>query len=236
MRHYAISSRGVGEVRVEATNWLAALGLALEKTRAIEALDRLACERLPNGTVIARDAGTGVGYVVAEVEAERPEPPAPDLRKQRIRSGIEAVQEAPTAEAACNEALALALQFVPGESGAVLVLDPAGLRFAAVSGPKAHKLVGERLPAGSGIAGVCAQTGVPMVLGDTGRDPRHLHNIDELTGYRTREIAAVPVILGDKVLGVLEVLNLPAGERFGRVYVDSLKAVADLLANRLAQL
>ncbi len=236
MPHFAVSSRGLDEVKVEAGNWVIALGEALGRHGHLGALERLACERLPNGTVIARDGQSGVGYIVNEVAVQAPEPPPPDLKRHRIRTGIEAVQEAPTREAACHEALALAQEFVPGESGAVLLLDGETLRFVAVSGPKAHKLVGERIAAHTGVAGVCLQSAVPMVLGDSGRDPRHCREIDALTGYNTREIAAVPVYAGDRPLGVLEILNLPPGQRFGRVYLESLKAVADLLANRITQL
>lgn len=55
---------------VEAGNWLAALGLGLDRLGVVADIHRLACEVLPNGTVIARDVRTGSGFVVRPEQAE----------------------------------------------------------------------------------------------------------------------------------------------------------------------
>jgi hypothetical protein len=49
---------------VEAPSWLSALGHALDTLAVVEGLERLACEVLPNGTVLARDGRSGQGFVV----------------------------------------------------------------------------------------------------------------------------------------------------------------------------
>lgn len=49
---------------VNAANWLVALGMGLDRLGAVTSIDRLACEVLPNGKVIARDVRTGAGFVV----------------------------------------------------------------------------------------------------------------------------------------------------------------------------
>lgn len=61
---------------VEAGNWLAALGLGLDRLGVVADIHRLACEVLPNGTVIARDVKTGSGFVVRpeQAEGEGPDP------------------------------------------------------------------------------------------------------------------------------------------------------------------
>lgn len=61
---FQISAPGRAPQRVDAPNWLAALGLALDRTGQIAALGRLACEVLPNGGVIARDARSGLAFIV----------------------------------------------------------------------------------------------------------------------------------------------------------------------------
>ncbi len=64
---------------VDAPNWLAALGVGLDRLGEVGTIDRLACEVLVNGTVLARDARTGKGFVVRAEEA--PAGPAPQERE-----------------------------------------------------------------------------------------------------------------------------------------------------------
>jgi len=64
---YVVSVRGGGTASVDAPNWLAALGVGLDQFGGVSTIDRLACEVLVNGTVLARDARTGRGYVVRPI-------------------------------------------------------------------------------------------------------------------------------------------------------------------------
>jgi len=64
LQRFQVSTRGQPPVEVSAGNWLTALGLGLDALGAVDRLDRLACEVLPNHTVIARDARSGTGFVV----------------------------------------------------------------------------------------------------------------------------------------------------------------------------
>ena len=64
MAWFLVSTRGEKPTEVEAPNWLSALGIGLEDIGAVASIDRLACEVLPNGTVLIRDARSGQGFVV----------------------------------------------------------------------------------------------------------------------------------------------------------------------------
>lgn len=60
---------------VEAGNWLTALGDGLDKLGVEADFSRLACEVLPNGTVIAQDVRSGSRFVVRpELEETAPDP------------------------------------------------------------------------------------------------------------------------------------------------------------------
>lgn len=74
MARFQVSTRSGAHATVDAGNWLTALGLGLDQLGVVHGLDRLACEVLPNGTVIARDARTGSGYVVQQLDDTEAEP------------------------------------------------------------------------------------------------------------------------------------------------------------------
>jgi signal transduction histidine kinase/putative methionine-R-sulfoxide reductase with GAF domain len=64
-----------------------------------------------------------------------------------------------------------------------------------------------RLKAGEGIAGLVVQQRESVRLDDAWADPRFHRATDELTGFRTRNMLAVPLIDGGVVKGVVEALN-----------------------------
>ena len=238
MRNWSISGRGVPGVEVESENWLVALGRGLAHLGRVDALRRLACEVLPNGTVIARDVGTGQGYVVQEVGAE---PHAADVEAFEVEP-LELGDDEPRVEPpaverrrlACEAALDLAREGTGAEGGAVILERRGMLVFVAATGPRADRLVGVRLPLGTGVAGYAMQNRRTVVLADAAGDPLHCGDIDALTGYATRELLAVPVAHGEAVLGVLELMNLPDGRRFLEPDVERALAAATALAEQLA--
>ncbi len=248
MKRFAVSSRGRASVEVRASNWVAALGLGLAHYDAVEGLDRLACEVLPNGTVIARDIGTGAGFIVQEAsqpveEAEQPElvdegsiltgEPAEDSEDTRLRESLSSIRAAPSRGKACRAALVLARKVVSAEAGVVILEDSDSLRFYAAAGPRAHRLVGARLPLDTGIAGFCMRTGRPLILDDVLNDPRHVGDVDRFTGTVTHALACSPVVHHERVFGVIEMINLPDNTTFSRRCVHELNAIALALGERL---
>jgi signal transduction histidine kinase/putative methionine-R-sulfoxide reductase with GAF domain len=69
-----------------------------------------------------------------------------------------------------------------------------------------------RVPLGQGLAGVAARTGAPVRVADAYKDRRFLRDWDDLTGFRTRSILAVPMKnhVG-WVMGVVQALNKRGG-------------------------
>ncbi len=236
MKQWSVT-HGVASVEVPASNWLVALGRGLDELGHAGRLERLACEVLPNGTVIARDVTSGSGYVVQAVDAD-PDAPGRDDDDDVIAVEGEAeepsIAEASTRARACELALQEALGIVAAESGAVLLAERGQLCFVSVDGPNSAELRGQRLPLGRGIAGFAMLQRRTIVLDDARSDPRHATDIDALTGYVTRQIAVVPVGgTVDDALGVIEVMNLADGERFQPEHLVALERVARRLAERL---
>lgn len=267
---FSVTARGLSSVEVEGRNWIMALGAGLAELDRVTDLTRLACEVLPNGTVIARDIASGTGYVVqgldvdladvapADTDEAVPAPAddddddeafgEPDPADDFVELPDDAITELSPRDAtllaidnaesllmACQVTLHGGLDRVPAESGAVLLEERGHMRFTAVSGPHSRKLMGVRLPLGTGVAGFAMETGHTVVLADAHEDPRHCGEVDALTGYVTQAIAVVPIVHEARVLGVLELMNLPAGERFTEDRVAAMQELADALGARLSE-
>jgi signal transduction histidine kinase/CheY-like chemotaxis protein len=88
------------------------------------------------------------------------------------------------------------------------------LCFSIPTGPKADTLVDVRLKKGHGIAGWVAEQNKPVIVDDAETDPRFYPGIDEMSGFRTKSILAVPLKAKNKIIGVLEVINKEDGSSF----------------------
>jgi GAF domain-containing protein len=88
------------------------------------------------------------------------------------------------------------------------------LVFEAISGEGSDRLVGTRFASSTGIAGWVLVTRQPLVLEDVGSDPRFARDVAEQTGYVPRGLMAVPLLHGERALGVLEVLDRPQRSQF----------------------
>lgn len=110
------------------------------------------------------------------------------------------------------------------QASSVMLLDAAAdeLAFAAVSGQGQEFLVGRRFPAGRGIAGWVAASGEPMVVDDLRDSVSFDRDIAESTGYVPDALMAAPLVRGDRVLGVLEVLDPSPQARSGLPELDLL--------------
>jgi GAF domain-containing protein len=83
------------------------------------------------------------------------------------------------------------------------------LVFEAIAGEGSDRLVGTRFPSSTGIAGWVLVTRQPLVLEDVSEDPRFAREAAEATGYVPQALTAVPLLHGERALGVLEVLDRP---------------------------
>ncbi len=150
--------------------------------------------------------------------------PRPDRRRTARRSeDRRRVQREREIEAACRissalfehlapdelaaKALQAAADVVNAESGSILLADSSSrqLVFQHCIGPVSR---GTAIPWDQGIAGSVFQSGEPIVIADASKDARHLAVVDKLTGYRTRDLIALPLKRWEgNPIGVLEVLN-----------------------------
>jgi HD-GYP domain-containing protein (c-di-GMP phosphodiesterase class II) len=113
-------------------------------------------------------------------------------------------------------------------ASSVLLIDQEipELYFRVVAGEAANELRQMRLSLDSGIAGWVARHVRPAIVNDVTRDERFNENTDKVTGFVTKSILAVPLVTGEKVIGVLEVLNKDDGSGFNDRDLEVLTALA----------
>jgi HD-GYP domain-containing protein (c-di-GMP phosphodiesterase class II) len=100
---------------------------------------------------------------------------------------------------------ALRLTGAAAESILLYNQDRTLLRFASSLGEKAA--IVEPVPVTDGIAWWVAAQGIPVRTDDAQKDPRFSGAIDRITGFETRSLLCVPMVLEDEIIGVIEVLN-----------------------------
>jgi GAF domain-containing protein len=118
------------------------------------------------------------------------------------------------------------------KASSVFLLDEDAdeLVFEAVAGGGSEGLVGRRFPSSTGVAGWVLVTRQPLVVDDLAQDKRFARDVAESTGYVPRSLMAVPLLVDDRVLGVLEVLDRSNVEPFSLAEMDLL----GLLGNQAA--
>ena len=111
--------------------------------------------------------------------------------------------------------VAVARAIFGAQASSIFLLDEETdeLVFEAVSGEGEDSLVGTRFPSSTGIAGWVLVTRQPLIVDDVGADARHARDAAESTGYVPQKIMAVPLLHEETALGVLQVLDPPAGMR-----------------------
>jgi diguanylate cyclase (GGDEF)-like protein len=122
-----------------------------------------------------------------------------------------------------RQILQKANEFVPSESGSILLDDPFRkvparleneLVFIATFGQSSRHLIGQRLSAKFGIAGKVYQTGTPYVSADVKEDDFFYAEFDQQLGHKTHSVVCVPIYIGKTVCGVLELINRLEGSIF----------------------
>jgi GAF domain-containing protein len=108
------------------------------------------------------------------------------------------------------------------------------LVFEAVAGEGAGTLVGQRIPANTGVAGWALASEEPLAIADVKQDPRFARDVAESTGFVPTNLAVYPLLHGERSLGVLSVLDQGISEKVGLADMNVLARIANHAATLLA--
>ena len=85
--------------------------------------------------------------------------------------------------------------------------DTGELRFRKTLSREQEMIIDSTLRPGEGIVGQVVATHEPMLVNDAARDERFSPRTDRIRGLAIRSVLAVPVIVKDRAVGAIEVIN-----------------------------
>jgi Nif-specific regulatory protein len=125
-----------------------------------------------------------------------------------------------------------AMRLVVGEASSILLVDSNKqiLRFEVALGPKGLDAKKSVVKMDEGIAGWVVKNNRSLIVNDAENDPRYSPNVQLSTGYKTRNMLAVPMRVKDECIGVIEILNKQGETSFTLSDLE----VLEILANQAA--
>lgn len=126
----------------------------------------------------------------------------------------------------------VAAEMLDAEGSSVVLRDRehGDLVFYAVSGQESPKLTTFRQDEGEGIVGHCICTRSPILTDDPRGDPRFSDRADARTGYFTRSILCAPLMVEEKCIGAIEIVNKRRDSGFDQYDLITCEAVASQVA------
>ncbi|MBW1736249.1 MAG: GAF domain-containing protein [Deltaproteobacteria bacterium] len=131
-----------------------------------------------------------------------------------------------------NHAMQWAEEFMDAEASTVYELDEEkGEIFVRIArGKKKEPVKGIILKVGEGVSGRVVQTGRPMLIRDARKEKDFSRKYDTKTGFETRSMICVPLVLRDKTIGALQVLNKKSQKAFTDSDLELLTTMSQQIA------
>ncbi len=131
-----------------------------------------------------------------------------------------------------NRILTAATELTRTSEASILLLDPGTgeLRFEAASNLTRAEMEAIPVPMEGSLGGWVATHGEPVLVEDARSDSRWFQDVDKTLQFETRNLLAVPMLLHNNVIGVLEAIN----KRDDQPWTDDDVTPLSALANQAA--
>ncbi|HSB02816.1 MAG TPA: GAF domain-containing sensor histidine kinase [Anaerolineales bacterium] len=128
---------------------------------------------------------------------------------ERLLEVVRGLTTAPDFESFLQTIINEAIELTNSELASILEYDEtaAELRFLAMHWFERDLLRPVGVPLSGSAAGWVFRRGQPLIIQDARVDQRHFKVVDHVTKHETRSLIAVPLIVRNEVVGVLEALN-----------------------------
>ncbi|MDO8754972.1 MAG: GAF domain-containing sensor histidine kinase [Anaerolineales bacterium] len=129
--------------------------------------------------------------------------------------------------------LSAATELTKSESASLLEYDEASQEFFFKFAPAIHRdaIGSAKVPLYGSIAGWVFLQKKPLAIDDVKKDDRHYAAIDDISGFTTRSMLCVPLVVHGKPVGVFEIFNKK--DRYTEEDSLLLETLASLAANAL---
>ena len=124
-----------------------------------------------------------------------------------------------------------AVEILDCEAGSLLLVDESSGEsvFEVAIGPVGDDLIGKRLPAGAGLVGKALDSKHALIENDV-RSSEDWFNADQKTGFSSKDLLVAPLVVKERAIGVLEVLNKKDESPFNQNDLELLTAFASHMA------
>jgi len=125
-----------------------------------------------------------------------------------------------------------ATELLDAETSSLMLVDDETneLVIAVATGVVGAKAERQRIPIGAGIAGWSLANRQVVIVDDPASDGRFFPGIGESLQFATKNLLAVPMLVKDRAIGVVEVLNKQNDTRFTERDAELATAFASLAA------
>ena len=132
------------------------------------------------------------------------------------------------AHALLSRILESATRLTMGEASSLLLVNSENnkLYFEISIGSKEEELKNYSLNMGEGIAGWVAKNSTSLIVNDVDTDPRYFSEIGDKIGFNTKSILAVPMLIKEECVGVIEIINRNDGGYFSNEDLQWLEMFA----------
>jgi signal transduction protein with GAF and PtsI domain len=161
-----------------------------------------------------------------------------ELRARLAQAGAAGMLSAPAEHSELLEQIVgTAMRVLRARAGSLYLLDEGSeeLIFEVALGERAEPLRGRRIPLGQGMAGWVAATGQAIAVADVQQDPRWAQEVGRAVGYAPTTMLAMPLLLRDRVTGVLQLLDKDGGQPFDAADMTTLGLFAQQAAVAIEQ-
>jgi len=99
------------------------------------------------------------------------------------------------------------MQYLNSEAASIFLLENNNSELACVRCAGPVDITGIKIPSDKGIIGKAISMRKSQMIRDAQNDPNFSKLVDAGTGFETRSILAVPLVVNDKCIGALELIN-----------------------------
>jgi len=154
---------------------------------------------------------------------------------ERLLEVVRGLTTAPNLESFLQTVISEASEMTDSELASILEYDDAAkeLRFLAMQWFDRDLLRPMGVPLEGSAAGWVYRKGQNLIIQDTKADQRHFKTVDRVTKHTTHSLAAVPLIVGGEVIGVLETLNKKDNAHYTEEDLTILETLGALAAQAM---